>query len=294
MCRRTTRLTHHLDWTTARAVKSVVEKEHRTVLLQWLMESRIRGLLLLMLVTLAGVALIRAVPSEAETVVWTRQFGSAGRDLAWMVGVDAGGNVYTSGSTNGSLAGPNLGSYDAFVRKYDPSGVELWTRQFGTFDDDEVDRVAVDRAGRVYVTGRTRANLSGTNLGPPDVFVRKYDANGTELWTRQFGTSVQDIAMGVAGNGQGDVYVSGRTEGSLFGASNGSFDAFLMKLFDVAPGADLAVAIADSPDPGTPGTNVTLAVTVVNNGPLSATGVALTVTLPNGPSFISAAASQGT
>ena len=52
------------------------------------------------------------------------------------VSVDDGGNVYLAGWTYGALPGQtHAGVRDVFVRKYDGSGTELWTRQFGTADD---------------------------------------------------------------------------------------------------------------------------------------------------------------
>jgi hypothetical protein len=55
---------------------------------------------------------------------WTRQLGTTGRVESYGVSADALGNVFISGTTEGSLGGPNAGhSYtDAFVSKYDASG----------------------------------------------------------------------------------------------------------------------------------------------------------------------------
>ena len=79
---------------------------------------------------------------------------------------------------------------DAFVRKYNSNGTELWTRQFGTSSDDRAGGISVDASGGVYVAGNTRGTLSSadgvaqisTGMGN-DAFVRKYDADGSELWT---------------------------------------------------------------------------------------------------------------
>ncbi len=57
--------------------------------------------------------------------------------------------------------------------------------------------------------------------------------------------------------------------------------------------ADLAVAMTDSPDPATAGTNVTYLVTVTNNGPDQADNVVLSNTLPGGVTLVSATPSQG-
>jgi uncharacterized repeat protein (TIGR01451 family) len=52
--------------------------------------------------------------------------------------------------------------------------------------------------------------------------------------------------------------------------------------------ADLSLTIADSPDPVATGGNLTYTITTRNNGPMAATGVTLTDTLPSGTTFISA------
>jgi len=82
----------------------------------------------------------------------------------------------------------------------------------------------------VLVAGTTEGSLAGANAGRGDVFVRKLDAGGREVWTHQFGTSGVDLASGVAVDAAGNVLVAGRTGGSLAGASAGSLDAFVLKL----------------------------------------------------------------
>ena len=105
--------------------------------------------------------------------------------------MDATGNTHVAGFTGGSFAGQtSAGVEDAFVRKFDPSGTELWTRQFGTADNDSATDVAVDGNGNVYVTGATQATFPGqTSSGGNDVFLQAFDSAGTPLWTTQFGTN---------------------------------------------------------------------------------------------------------
>ena len=56
---------------------------------------------------------------------------------AFGVTTDGSGNVFVAGRTRGALLSDVLpppkseGSYDAYVRKYDSAGTELWTRQLG-------------------------------------------------------------------------------------------------------------------------------------------------------------------
>lgn len=72
-----------------------------------------------------------------------------------------------------------------------------WVRQFNE-PDLELRGVEADSSG-IYVTGWTEGALVGqTGFGGTDVFIRRYDANGVEGWTRQFGTPADDKAVGVA------------------------------------------------------------------------------------------------
>ena len=163
---------------------------------------------------------------------WVKQFGTSSYDYAQGVTTDASGNVYVSGYTGGSLPGnSSAGSYDAFVAKYDSSGVQQWVKQFGGSSADEAYGVTTDASGNVYVSGRTGGSLPGnSSAGGVDAFVAKYDSSGVQQWVRQFGGSSADEAYGVATDASGNVYVSGYTGGSLPGNSSaGSVDAFVAK-----------------------------------------------------------------
>jgi Beta-propeller repeat/PEP-CTERM motif len=166
-------------------------------------------------------------------LLWTRQFGTAGNDGSGAVSADGLGNVYLAGATDGILGGVNVGGIDAFVRKYNADGSLLWTRQLGTTSTDVSGAVSADKLGNVYISGYTGGNLGGTNAGGEDAFLSKYSAEGSLLWTRQFGTTSEDISTGVSVDGLGNVYLSGYTVGSLGGPSMGGYDAFVMK-YDAA------------------------------------------------------------
>jgi hypothetical protein len=137
--------------------------------------------------------------------VWTRQFGSSERDEAYAIVVDSSG-VYVVGHTYGALPGQtNAGKSDAYIRKYDFDGNEIWTHQFGSTDWDSAGDVAVDSSG-VYVVGHSYGTLQ-PSAGGAGAYVRKYSIDGNEIWTSQFGTSVYDFASGVAVDGSA-IYVT--------------------------------------------------------------------------------------
>ncbi len=162
--------------------------------------------------------------------VWTRQFGSPERDIPKGVSLDDAGNVYVVGQTFGTLPGQtSAGGLDGFVRKYNPAGDEVWTRQFGGGGAESAAAVRVDHAGNAYVVGGTRAALPGqTNIGDWDGFIVKFDPAGNTVWTRQFGTTDEDYAMAVALDAKGDPVIAGETSGLLAGAAPaGGLDGFV-------------------------------------------------------------------
>jgi hypothetical protein len=167
---------------------------------------------------------------------WGRQFGTTGLDEAKAVAVDGAGATYVAGETFGTLPGQTAGgTLDAFVRKYDPAGGEVWTRQFGAWERDIAWGLTIDRPGLVYVVGQTEGSLSAQqSTGGWDAFIRTYDSSGTDIWTGQFGGGGADIASGVAVDPSGDVYVVGTTSSALPGQTHaGSFDAFVRR-YDTA------------------------------------------------------------
>ncbi|HEV8623165.1 MAG TPA: SBBP repeat-containing protein [Acidimicrobiia bacterium] len=170
--------------------------------------------------------------TDSEPHGWVRQFGTSGLDEAKSVAVDPTGAIYTVGETFGALPGQTpAGTLDAFIRKYDPSGTEVWTRQFGAWDRDIAWAVAASPAGAVYVVGQTEGTLPGQHsAGGLDAFIRRYDPSGTEVWTRQFGGGGADVASAVAVDQVGNIFVSGTTSSSLAeGVQPKSFDAFVRR-----------------------------------------------------------------
>ena len=163
-------------------------------------------------------------------LLWTRKFGTANViDQGWAVAVDGVGNVLVAGVTQGSLGGPNQGGNDVFLLKLNASGDVLWSLQVGTPASDRSRSIAVDAVGNVYLGGLTEGSLGGPSLGRTDAFLLKFDPAGNQQWARQFGTSAYDAVLAAAVDDDGNVFLSGETQGSLGGPNAGDTDPFLLK-----------------------------------------------------------------
>lgn len=147
--------------------------------------------------------------SEQGEQLWTERFGDPAVDDA-ATGVDAGAaGVYVAGWTVGSFPGEaSEGGSDAFVRRLQRDGEEIWTRQFGTRQDDEAEGVAA-RPDSVYVAGWTEGRFFGLpGQTTRDGFVRRFRADAAELQTDRFDFGSADEAQAIDATADG-VYVGG-------------------------------------------------------------------------------------
>ncbi len=188
---------------------------------------------------------------------WATYYGGSGGDSGFACSVDASGNIYLAGSTtsNSSIAlgghqntyGGQVGSgvEDAFLVKFNSSGVRQWATYYGGSPSDVGYSCAVDADQNVYLTGKTESLLSiasgghqnSFGGGSADAFLVKFNSNGVRQWATYYGGSVYDDATSCVVDGLGNVYFSGTTSSAASIASGGyqntlvgSNDAFLVKL----------------------------------------------------------------
>lgn len=198
---------------------------------------------------------------EPQTRI-TQQYGSTTTDTPTRngVAVDPAGNVYVLGYSSGSVDGAaSVGSNDLVLTKWSTADNSLtrdtgWTRMWGTTASDSPAALAVD-GDFVYAAGGTTGAFPGyQNLGYLQPSPNNYDrsdaflskvrtSDGAVVWTLQWGTAMNDLALGLAVDAAGDVYVVGSTLGSFPGFTNmdGSkavWNSYL-KRYDLVSGYDV-------------------------------------------------------
>ena len=129
--------------------------------------------------------LVAARFDPAGTLTWKDQLGTELNDKGAAVGLDAAGNLYVAGFSDGSI-GTNVGKFDVVLVKYAPDTTREWVRQVGTAEDDGADAFAeanlylATHAGSVFVSGLTLGDVEGqAQLGLGDVFLARFDGAGT-------------------------------------------------------------------------------------------------------------------
>ena len=163
---------------------------------------------------------------------WVRQVGlSSVADRGYAIATDAAANVYVTGYTRGDLAGTNQGDKDVILLKLDPTGTQVWLKQFGGAGEDKGWGVAATADG-VRVAGMTSGTM-GTPAGALDGWVARYDAAGTQTWLTQFGTAANEEVWGLTADAAGNAYVAAYSAGDFAGTLAGDKDLVVAR-FDPA------------------------------------------------------------
>jgi len=160
------------------------------------------------------------------------------------VATDSSGNVVVAGYFTGTVdfGGTSLtsaGPRSIFLAKYSDTGALQWAKHWSLNDEGSAYGVAVQTNGEIVVAGSFRGtvNLGGSTLtsaGYDDIFVAKYSAAGTHVWSKRVGDNNVEVCSRVVVDVSHNVYLVGRFGSTVdFGGggltSAGSADVFLAK-----------------------------------------------------------------
>jgi hypothetical protein len=158
------------------------------------------------------------------TYQWALGFGSTPTDEGHAVVCDGMANVYVTGvfSMNTTFGGGTLmsaGGTDIVLAKYNTAGIHQWSQRFGGATPDAGEGLALDASGNVLLTGSFQgtANFGGgvfNGVGSKDAVLAKYNSSGTHQWSKQFGSTLDDVGQSVTTDASGNVFTTGFFSGS--------------------------------------------------------------------------------
>jgi len=191
---------------------------------------------------------------------WGTYFGGTLNDLPSSCVTDKNDNIFLAGytrsgsgiATSGSHDSSLNGSYNAFLVKFNSSGVRQWGTYYGggySYASDVGSACASDDSGNVFLAGRTKAT-SGISTGGAhqgycasyygsgfDGFLVKFNSSGVRQWGTYYGGTLNEDITSCAVDANGNVFLVGHTSStsniSTTGAhqttSGGSSDGYLVK-----------------------------------------------------------------
>jgi hypothetical protein len=217
----------------------------------------------------------KALPLTIDPVLdFLTYLGGKKLEIGQAIALDGSGNIYVAGQTLSTglkvlnpiqfgatnfskFRGGNNAFGDAFVAKYDNSGVLQFLTYLGGKNDDAARGIVYDPVGAaVWVTGFTdstnfplvnpvRSKIGGEvknakRVPPVDAFICKLDPSGTSLlFSTYFGGDSIDEGLGIAQDENGGIYVTGITSSTNLIVIppdayqtnlSGLFDGFVTKL----------------------------------------------------------------
>ena len=140
--------------------------------------------------------LLVRMDSDGDTL-WTKRFGSTGKELPKDVTLDAAGNIYATGSFSdgadfGGTILNSLNAEDVFLVKVLTDGTVDWARNVaGGQNLDRGNSLIVDKTGNIHIIGFFKDSLIFENdtlvsNGKPNNFAAEYNNNGDFLSVAHF------------------------------------------------------------------------------------------------------------
>ncbi|MBN2020177.1 MAG: SBBP repeat-containing protein [Sedimentisphaerales bacterium] len=172
--------------------------------------------------------------NSSGEIVWQTQYGSDLADIGAGITVNANGEIYVIGATEGVMGNVSKGKSDCFILHLDNEGNQLNVVQFGTSTDDRGYNIAIGADAKIYVCGTTEGNLAAENAGNSDIFWAIFTKELKQQKIIQYGTEKYDCADEIKTDDKNNIYIAGSTDWVLALAlkqkMNG--DCFLQKWND--------------------------------------------------------------
>ena len=132
-------------------------------------------------------------------------------------------------SNPSSAATTSSASFDILIRHFKADGKLAWSALNGSRYNDIGYGITTGINGEIYITGQTEGNLNDEiNSGKSDIFISRYEKDGIRAWTKLLGTSSDDYGYAITVASNGDIWVTGSTEGNLGSEINkGKKDVFV-------------------------------------------------------------------
>ncbi|HLP55477.1 MAG TPA: gliding motility-associated C-terminal domain-containing protein [Fluviicola sp.] len=166
-------------------------------------------------------------------LIWIKQFGANFSDRGYDLSIDHNQDVIITGQFFGQVAfgattlTSSANSKDIFLLKLDPSGSVLWARKEGGIMAENAYGVTVDSQNNIVLTGQFQgtasiASQTVTSIIDPvtmlpsfDLFIAKYDPNGTPLWMKTGLADYEDRGLAVATDAANNVFLTGQFSDTL-------------------------------------------------------------------------------
>ena len=210
--------------------------------------------------------------AQSTRLDWVTQIGGSSNDYSTSIATDNQGNVYTTGSFQGTVDFyPGVGNYtltsvgnnnDIFIQKLDSSGNFGWAKRIGGSSVEQINSIKIDKDGSIITTGYFSDTVdfdpsaSTYNLiasGGIEMFVQKMNSLGNFVWAKRIGKTTYNIGAvecrgeAVAVDTLGNIYTTGEFIGTVdFDPGVDTFDLTYNHDLALPSGSDIFIQKLDA------------------------------------------------
>ncbi len=198
------------------------------------------------------------------SILWATYYGGYEDDEGLSDATDSSDNIFIAGATSsisniattgafqtsnygGCPCGPLYNEGDAFIAKFNNSGILKWATYYGGVNNDEVNSMAIDPYGNIIIAGSTQspsriatagAFQTSLNYYGVSAFLAKFDTYGNIKWATYYGGDYYSEGNGVSVDILGTIYLVGFTSSNQGIATSSAYktsiantasDAFIAK-----------------------------------------------------------------
>ena len=163
---------------------------------------------------LQGLALMTY--ASAGKMVYSKMLSQGPDASGYGLAVGADGTVAVAGTDTTPASGAKAATTQAFVQVFGPDGAPAWSQTAPAVGGTSTaSGVAIGADGSVYLSGSTTGSVGGqVPLGSTDEFIQGFKADGTQTFTRQFGSAGENSSAGLAyDQATGALYTAGLENG---------------------------------------------------------------------------------
>jgi len=193
------------------------------------------------------------------TLSWAKRSGGANYDYGYgITNLSDNSTVVTGWFSDSATFGPgdinqtvliSAGSDDTFIARYNPDGTLEWAKRAGGTSDDEGYEITTLSDNSTVVVGNFNDSaIFGpgeknetvlTSDGDYDIFITRYNTDGTLAWAKRAGGANNDFSFGITNLSDNSTVVTGYfSESATFGqgesnetilTSAGAYDIFIAR-----------------------------------------------------------------
>jgi len=146
---------------------------------------------------------------------WSKIFSGPAHEISRTIRQTSDDGFFVFGSTNSYGAGER----DYYLLRLDSAGDSLWTKTYGTVNDEEGTSMHINSDGSIALIGYEYFN--GGNI-----YAIKADGDGNVIWDEYYGGTGRDIGYSIKQTSDNGFVLSGRKDNTN---SSGTYDMYCIK-----------------------------------------------------------------